>query len=135
MGMIRKGNLTLDVARYLTNDQSGYSRECVDLPHELEFPIWWNEADCSGRIKFSQANTLMKVTVVQFNSVRDTSIIFVDDKFVIQSELAFWDARQICSHLYVTVNIGTKNGTCWRMNVRTCRREWDGKGGDFWRSY
>jgi hypothetical protein len=35
----------------------------------------------------------MEMAIIQFHGVRDTSLIFVDDEFIIQSEFAFWGSR------------------------------------------
>lgn len=55
VGMMRSGNFTFDVERYLLcrcvsfNKDLGFWR---NIPHKLEFTVWWNETDRARRVEF-----------------------------------------------------------------------------------
>jgi hypothetical protein len=78
-------------------------------PHQFKFSIGWDEADCPGGIKFVQPDTLVEMAVIKFDSIAATPLVLVNHKFIIQSKLALRSARQIGTHLDVTIDVGTKH--------------------------
>jgi len=60
-----------------------------NTPHELELPIWWYKADRSRRVEVVKSDTLVESAIVQLNGVAAAFLIFVNDKFVIETKFAF----------------------------------------------
>jgi len=58
----------------------------------------------------------VEATVIEFDSIADSSVVLVNDKFVVQPKLAFWRSGQISPHLDMSVHIRAKNVAC----IRTC---------------
>ena len=79
--------------------------------HELEFAIWWDEADGSRQLELVKPDTLMEATVVQFHSISSasTTLGFVDDELVVEAKLALWRTGEVCPHNDMTIHVGTKD--------------------------
>ena len=54
----------------------------------------------------------MEVTIIQFNSIAGSTLVLVNDKLVVQTELAFGRPGQISTHLDAAVYIRAENSAC-----------------------
>lgn len=59
----------------------------------------------------------METAIVKFNSVAPSTLVLVDYELVVEAELAFRCPGQVCTHLNVTIHVGTQN--CAYGNVKS----------------
>lgn len=84
VGITLRGNLTLDVERYLEERSwEDETRGGVDHTlHEFEFAIWWNEAYRPVGVEVCQFNTLMELAIIQLYCV-PAPLILSNDQLVV----------------------------------------------------
>lgn len=60
----------------------------------------------------------MEAAIVKFNSVAAGTLALVDYELVIEAELAFRCPGQVCTHLDVTIYVGTQDGAYRNKNSK-----------------
>jgi hypothetical protein len=75
-------------------------------PHKLKLAVGRDKANGTSCVEIVQPHALMKLTIVQLDSVTRTRTILVYHEFVVQAKLALWRTRQISPHLNMAIHVG-----------------------------
>jgi len=110
-----------------------------DAPHELEFAVGRDEADRAVDVELAELDALMELAVVQLDRLwiraadarrllRPASVSsarsaadarFVNDKLVLEPELAFWRPAEVCAHQDLAIHVGAQD-VAWSGQSLSC---------------